>query len=88
MMCGVMTWCIVRFSIRDLDNDFTKTEDDIKALQSVGQIIGEVLKKLDDERCTYAFLLPTYPLTLGELGVPSRRQRVGSAGDARAVADG
>jgi 26S proteasome regulatory subunit T4 len=45
----------VRFSIRDLDNDFTKTEDDIKALQSVGQIIGEVLKKLDDERCTYIF---------------------------------
>lgn len=42
---------LVRFSIRDLDSEFTKTEDDIKALQSVGQIIGEVLKKLDDERC-------------------------------------
>lgn len=41
----------MRFSIRDLDAEFTKTEDDIKALQSVGQIIGEVLKKLDDERC-------------------------------------
>ncbi|KAL7417867.1 P-loop containing nucleoside triphosphate hydrolase protein [Mrakia frigida] len=40
----------LRFSIRDLDTEFTKTEDDIKALQSVGQIIGEVLKKLDDER--------------------------------------
>ena len=25
----------------------------MKALQSVGQIIGEVLKQLDDERCTF-----------------------------------
>lgn len=41
----------MRFSIRDLDTEFNQTEDDIKALQSVGQIIGEVLKKLDDERC-------------------------------------
>ena len=29
---------------------YEKTEDDLKALQSVGQIIGEVLKQLDDER--------------------------------------
>ena len=42
---------VVRFSIRDLDKDFHQSEEDIKALQSVGQIIGEVLKKLDDERC-------------------------------------
>lgn len=41
----------VRFSIRDLDKDYHQSEEDIKALQSVGQIIGEVLKKLDDERC-------------------------------------
>ena len=27
------------------------TEENIKALQSVGQIIGEVLKQLDEERC-------------------------------------
>ena len=30
---------------------YDKTEDDLKALQSVGQIIGEVLRQLDDERC-------------------------------------
>ncbi|KMS94696.1 hypothetical protein BVRB_016190, partial [Beta vulgaris subsp. vulgaris] len=30
--------------------DFTKTEDDLKSLQSVGQIIGEVLRPLDNER--------------------------------------
>ena len=40
----------MRAGIRDLERDYDKTEDDIKALQSVGQIIGEVLRKLDDER--------------------------------------
>jgi 26S proteasome regulatory subunit T4 len=41
----------VRFSIKDLQKDYRRTEDDIKAVQSVGQIIGEVMKQLDDERC-------------------------------------
>ncbi|KAJ7574420.1 P-loop containing nucleoside triphosphate hydrolase protein [Mycena floridula] len=40
----------LRFSLKDLEKSFEKTEDDIKAVQSVGQIIGEVMKKLDDER--------------------------------------
>lgn len=40
----------LRLGIRDLEKDYEKTENDIKALQSVGQIIGEVLKQLDDER--------------------------------------
>lgn len=40
----------LRLEIKDLDKQFTKTEEDIKALQSVGQIIGEVLKSLDEER--------------------------------------
>ncbi|KAK6460098.1 putative 26S protease subunit [Scheffersomyces coipomensis] len=40
----------LRLHIRDLDKDYDKTENDIKALQSVGQIIGEVLKQLDDDR--------------------------------------
>ncbi|KAK1921832.1 ATPase [Papiliotrema laurentii] len=39
-----------RLNIRTLTADYEKTEDDMKALQSVGQIIGEVLKQLDDER--------------------------------------
>jgi 26S proteasome regulatory subunit T4 len=42
---------IVRLNIRTLSTDFDKTEDDMKALQSVGQVIGEILKQLDDERC-------------------------------------
>ena len=33
-----------------LKKQFEKTENDLKALQSVGQIIGEVLKRLDDDR--------------------------------------
>jgi 26S proteasome regulatory subunit T4 len=33
---------------------------DIKALQSVGQIIGEVLKQLDEERCTSASHISVY----------------------------
>ncbi|ORY30243.1 ATPase [Naematelia encephala] len=40
----------VRLNIRSLSTDYEKTEDDMKALQSVGQIIGEILKQLDDER--------------------------------------
>ncbi|ORY78477.1 putative RPT4-26S proteasome regulatory subunit [Leucosporidium creatinivorum] len=40
----------IRMSLRDLERDYEKSEDDIKALQSVGQIIGEVLKQLDEER--------------------------------------
>lgn len=46
----------LRLEIKDLQKEFDRTEDNIKALQSVGQIIGEVLKQLDDERCM-AFLI-------------------------------
>ena len=42
----------LRLEIKGLQRDFDVSEDNIKALQSVGQIIGEVLKQLDDERCT------------------------------------
>ncbi|MCJ1482303.1 26S proteasome subunit rpt4 [Schaereria dolodes] len=40
----------LRLDIKGLQKDFDTTEDNIKALQSVGQIIGEVLKQLDEER--------------------------------------
>ncbi|KAF0466036.1 26S protease regulatory subunit 10B [Gigaspora rosea] len=40
----------IRLELRDLEKVYDKTEEDIKALQSVGQIIGEVLKQLDEER--------------------------------------
>lgn len=41
----------VREGLKQLKKDYEKTEDDLKALQSVGQIIGEVLRQLDDEKC-------------------------------------
>jgi 26S proteasome regulatory subunit T4 len=41
----------LRLEIKDLQKEYDGTEENIKALQSVGQIIGEVLKQLDDERC-------------------------------------
>jgi len=34
----------------ELQKDFDKSEDDIKSLQSVGQIVGEVLKQLTEEK--------------------------------------
>lgn len=40
----------LRLGIRTLEHEFDKTENDIKALQSIGQVVGEVLKQLDDER--------------------------------------
>lgn len=51
----------LRLEIKGLEKDFNQTEENIKALQSVGQIIGEVLKQLDDERCQSPSL---YPRTL------------------------
>jgi len=41
----------LRLEIKGLQKDYDQTEENIKALQSVGQIIGEVLKQLDPERC-------------------------------------
>lgn len=41
----------LRLEIKGLSRDYDVSEDNIKALQSVGQIIGEVLKQLDEERC-------------------------------------
>mmetsp|Transcript_22055 Transcript_22055/g.61304 ORF Transcript_22055/g.61304 Transcript_22055/m.61304 type:complete len:453 (+) Transcript_22055:115-1473(+) len=40
----------MREDVRGLQGRYQKTEDDLNALQSVGQIIGDVLKRLDTER--------------------------------------
>eukprot|EP00475_Leptophrys_vorax_P029253 TRINITY_DN4275_c0_g1_i2.p1 TRINITY_DN4275_c0_g1~~TRINITY_DN4275_c0_g1_i2.p1 ORF type:complete len:394 (-),score=131.70 TRINITY_DN4275_c0_g1_i2:64-1245(-) len=40
----------LREESRQLEKDFDKCEDDLKAIQHVGQIIGEVLKQLDEDR--------------------------------------
>ena len=43
--------CAVRTNIKNFEDDYEKSENDIKALQSVGQIVGEVTRQLDEERC-------------------------------------
>mmetsp|Transcript_4625 Transcript_4625/g.15957 ORF Transcript_4625/g.15957 Transcript_4625/m.15957 type:complete len:397 (+) Transcript_4625:24-1214(+) len=40
----------LREEVNKTKKEYDKTEDDLKALQSVGQIIGEVLRQLDEER--------------------------------------
>lgn len=40
----------MREDVKGLVDRYQKTEDDLQALQSVGQIIGDVLKRLDTER--------------------------------------
>ncbi|KAJ2746831.1 26S proteasome subunit rpt4 [Coemansia sp. BCRC 34301] len=39
-----------RLGVKRLESDYDKSEDDLKALQSAGQIIGEVFKQLDEDR--------------------------------------
>lgn len=41
----------VRESLKELTKQFDKSENDLKALQSVGQIVGEVLKQLTEDKC-------------------------------------
>lgn len=48
--------------LKQLKGDYDKSEDDLKALQSVGQIVAEVLRRLDDERCTYTHCCYARPL--------------------------
>ena len=42
----------MREELKELSKDYDKSEDDLKALQSgVGQIVGEVLRQLTEEKC-------------------------------------
>lgn len=40
----------VREQIKELTKEYNKSENDLKALQSVGQIVGEVLKQLTEDK--------------------------------------
>jgi len=40
----------MRSEVNSLNAEYEKTEEDLKAVQNVGQIIGEVLKQLDNEK--------------------------------------
>ena len=49
---GILWQSAVREELKKLRKDYDKTEDDLKSLQSVGQIIGEVLRHLEEDKCT------------------------------------
>ena len=36
--------------MKNLVADYNRTEEDLKAIHSVGMLIGDVLKQMDDER--------------------------------------
>jgi len=40
----------MRQDVKQLYADYNRTEDDLKAIQSVGMLIGDVLKRMDDDR--------------------------------------
>jgi len=40
----------VRQQLKELNKQFEKSENDLKALQSVGQIVGEILKQLTEDK--------------------------------------
>lgn len=40
-----------REKLKERTKQFDKSENDLKALQSVGQIVGEVLKQLTEDKC-------------------------------------
>ena len=65
----------LRLDIKGLQHDFDVSEDNIKALQSVGQIIGEVLKQLDEERCELSLLLHTLCMLTCDLQSSSKLHR-------------
>lgn len=44
---------IGREKLKELTKQFDKSENDLKALQSVGQIVGEVLKQLTEDKCKF-----------------------------------
>ncbi|XP_042910945.1 26S proteasome regulatory subunit 10B-like [Parasteatoda tepidariorum] len=41
----------MREQLKEFNKLYEKSENDLKALQSVGQIVGEVLKQLTEEKC-------------------------------------
>ena len=47
----------MREDLKEFSKDFDKSEEDLKSLQSgVGQIVGEVLRQLTEEKCNIASL--------------------------------
>lgn len=53
MICVLIETFLVREQLKDLTKQYDKSENDLKALQSMGQIVGEVLKQLTEEKCKF-----------------------------------
>lgn len=53
----IQFFCLVRESLKESTKQFDKSENDLKALQSVGQIVGEVLKQLTEDKCKFKIFL-------------------------------
>ena len=41
----------VRVEFNNMKNEAEKLEDNLKAIQNSGQLIGEILKRIDAEKC-------------------------------------
>ncbi len=55
---SIIVCFIAREDLRELSKDFDKSEDDLKSLQSgVGQIVGEVLRQLTEDKCKYQLIV-------------------------------
>lgn len=50
-------YLLVREQLKDLTKQYDKSENDLKALQSMGQIVGEVLKQLTEEKCKHYYVV-------------------------------
>jgi 26S proteasome regulatory subunit T4 len=62
--------------MKELRKAYDKSENDLKALQSIGQIIGELLRPLDEERCeTSSHCMPQITL-VSHLFFEKNRQQI------------
>lgn len=51
----------VRDQLKESNKQYEKSENDLKALQSVGQIVGEVLKQLTEDNCKFFVVDSIFP---------------------------
>ena len=49
-----LSFLLVREDLKEFSKEFDKSEEDLKSLQSgVGQIVGEVLRQLTEDKCEW-----------------------------------
>lgn len=51
----------MREDLKEFSKEFDKSEEDLKSLQSgVGQIVGEVLRQLTEDKCEWVWFPPEW----------------------------